>query len=238
MRFFGSGHTIRKNKIHDIYLSDPENGRAPHIDCVQSWGPACNITFEQNDFSLAGEPNATKQIAMISYGDQSTVIKNLTFRNNIFHDVYRGLNLFGSMDGYPNTPLDAILVVNNTFAYFTNNPIELHDCHNAKILNNIFFNSRQVWTDDNSRANLLEIAYNCYFRNDGIRQLKIIASSNDLVNIDPGFINPKERNFHIRKNSALAGKGIIIPEVKNDYDGRVRPAGSKGYDIGAFIISD
>jgi hypothetical protein len=47
IRFFGSGHTIRRNYIHDITYTVPENVN-PHIDCFQTWGPAYNIVFEQN----------------------------------------------------------------------------------------------------------------------------------------------------------------------------------------------
>ena len=36
MRFFGSGHIIHGNYIHDISYRDPEN-IDPHIDCFQTW---------------------------------------------------------------------------------------------------------------------------------------------------------------------------------------------------------
>ena len=52
IRFFGSGHTIRKNYIHDIKYSDPENVN-PHIDCFQTWDDSYyevghDIVLEQN----------------------------------------------------------------------------------------------------------------------------------------------------------------------------------------------
>ena len=47
IRFFGSGLIIRRNRIYDITLNDPEN-IGLHIDCFQTWGPAYQITFEQN----------------------------------------------------------------------------------------------------------------------------------------------------------------------------------------------
>ena len=51
IRFFGEGHVIRDNFIHDITYADPEVTSA-HIDCFQTWGPASNMLFEGNTCSI------------------------------------------------------------------------------------------------------------------------------------------------------------------------------------------
>jgi len=50
---------------------------------------------------------------------------------------------------------------------------------------------------------------------------------------DPLFVNPMERDFHLRKGSAAIDKGVSLSEVPKDKDGINRPQGS-AFDIGAY----
>lgn len=231
MRFFGSGHRIRKNRIHDILLRDPENSASPHIDCVQTWGPASNIIFEENDFSL-GEKDLNKEIAMIT--EVTPPVRNIIFRNNIFRDTFRGLNIYGSYSPSHASPIDEVYILNNTFVNITDNAFELHDTHNAKVVNNIFYNCTALFTDPKSRRNNLEAGYNCYFRKDGKETEGILHSPDDVINIDPGFQNESKGNFNLKSSSPLKGRGKILEEKNNNSRGKTRPK-TKAYDIGAFI---
>ncbi|MGE5429449.1 MAG: right-handed parallel beta-helix repeat-containing protein [Syntrophomonadaceae bacterium] len=231
MRFFGSGHVIRKNRIHDILLSDPENSAAPHIDCVQTWGPASDIIFEENDFSL-GEKNLNKEIAMVT--EVTPPVRNIVFRNNVFHDTFRGLNIDGSYSEAHPSPIYEVYILNNTFADITDNAFELHDTHSAKVINNIFYNCTALFTDPKSSRSALESGYNCYFRTDGKETAGITYSSDDLINVNPEFQNAEKRNFRLKSTSPLKGRGKILSEVK-DISHRKTVQKTKQYDIGASI---
>ena len=65
INFFGSGHIIRGNYIHDIKYSDPENVN-PHIDCFQ--------TFSDSDHELAQnvilEKNICKNVQAQTTGER------------------------------------------------------------------------------------------------------------------------------------------------------------------------
>ncbi|HEX2868558.1 MAG TPA: right-handed parallel beta-helix repeat-containing protein [Ignavibacteriales bacterium] len=229
LRFFGSGHVIRKNRIHDILLSDPENSQQPHIDCVQTWGPASNITFEDNDFSL-GERNLNKQIAMLT--EVTPPVKNITFRNNLFHDAFRGLNIDGSYDPRHPSPISEIYILNNTFAEITDNAFELHDTHGAKVFNNIFYNCTALFTDPRSQGGKLETGYNCYYRTNGKQTEGVIHSEGDLVNVNPRFQNAEKKNYMLKSSSPLKGRGKPLSGVNSS--GR-KLSKAKSYDIGANI---
>ncbi|MGE5350838.1 MAG: right-handed parallel beta-helix repeat-containing protein [Acidobacteriota bacterium] len=230
MRFFGSGHIIRKNRVHDISLSDPENSAHPHIDCAQTWGPASNITFEENDFSL-GERNLNKEIVMIT--EVTPPVRNIVFRNNIFHDTFRGLNIDGSYSPSHPSPIYEIYIVNNTFVNITDNAFELHDTHNAKVINNIFYNCSALFTDPNSRRGTLEAGYNCYYRTDGKETEGIIHSPGDMINVNPEFQNPEKKNYRLKSTSPLKGQGKNLSETKDGARSKTKKA--KAFDIGASL---
>ncbi|MGD9489708.1 MAG: right-handed parallel beta-helix repeat-containing protein [Calditrichaceae bacterium] len=228
MRFFGSGHIIRKNHIHDILLSDPENGSSPHVDAVQTWGPAYDIIFEQNLFST-GEPELNKQIFMVS--EVNAPVKNLTFRNNIFYDNYRGLNIVGSHPDVGPSPIENISIVNNTFINLKNNAFELHDSPDGRVVNNIFYDCRSVSIDGKS-YNGLEIGYNCYYHSDGTTPSGE-KEEGDQWQVDPKFVNVKVRDYNLKPDSPLIDAGKILSDILFDFRDITRPQ-KMGYDIGAY----
>lgn len=231
MRFFGSGHVIRKNRIHDILLSDPENSAHPHIDCAQTWGPASNIVFEDNNFSL-GEKNLNKEIVMIT--EVTPPVRNITFRNNVFHDTFRGLNIDGSYDPKHPSPINEVFILNNTFAEITDNAFELHDTHQTKVINNIFYNCTALFTDPKSQRGDLETGCNCYYRTNGKQTEGVIHSPDDLVNVNPQFQNASKKNYMLKSSSPLKGRGRPLSGVNNSHSGR-KLSKTKTYDIGANI---
>ncbi|MGD9899094.1 MAG: right-handed parallel beta-helix repeat-containing protein [Calditrichaceae bacterium] len=228
MRFFGSGHIIRKNHIHDILLSDSENSSSPHVDAAQTWGPAYDIIFEQNMFSV-GEPNLNKQILMVS--ELNAPVKNLTFRNNIFYDTYRGLNIVGSHPDVGPSPIENISIVNNTFINLTNNSFELHDSPDGRVLNNIFYDCRSISIDAKS-YNGLEIGYNCHYHSNGTTPSGE-KEEGDLWQVDPKFIDAGKLNFNLKPESPLIDAGKILGDILFDFRDITRPQ-RMGYDIGAY----
>ena len=115
MRFFGNGHIIRKNYIHDILYGIPEN-KDPHIDCFQTWGPAYDILFEQN---TCHNPNTSGLNQILMVESINSPVRDLTFRNNIFIMEDPG---YSPMDFHRHTEsgeevISNITVINNTIVH-------------------------------------------------------------------------------------------------------------------------
>lgn len=51
-----------------------------------------------------------------------------------------------------------------------------------------------------------------------------VSGSNNLFNLDPSFVDIGKIDFHLNPNSPAIGKGIAIPGITKDLDGKVRPA--------------
>jgi len=225
MRFFGSGHVIRKNHIHDISTADAGN-IDPHVDCFQTWGPAYNILIEQNYCDI---PDDGMQAVMINAF--TSPVRDITVRNNVVK-AFQFLNVWNC---------EHLVAANNTFisqlSYQRGSAyaIELHDSPNGKVKNNIFYDAGRneyayLWNDNGSVAGL-EVGNNCHYISNGIPPAGIIWP-NDL-RVDPKLINLSANDFHLQKNSPLIDKGSPLTEVTNDFDGMIRPQGV-GYDIGAY----
>jgi hypothetical protein len=233
IRFFGSGHIIRKNYIHDI-LHEPENFNDPHIDFFQTWPTARNITIEQNICYSPNTSGSNQIVRQESWGGEW--VEGLTFKNNIF---------IMSDPGYCPMLLDEIrnvVIVNNTFVHL--NPkgmgqyaIWLVTTENVTVKNNIFydFGDEYSWSSYiviDGMAKNHDIGNNCVYTTNG-RAPRGGPYPNDLWMINPKFKDFKNLNFRLVQNSPLIDRGINLPEVKNDWDGNTRPQGA-AYDIGAF----
>jgi len=229
IRFFGSGHTIRRNYIHDISLDDVENVN-PHIDCFQTYGNGAeDIIFEKNYCENLNEG---------MYAFMLEEANNLTIRNNIFLAA-GGVNTGGGVNS-------SLTIVNNIFANdlsFQAYPggISLINCTNTIVKNNIFYNqpSHTIHTEGNRNGQ--EIDYNLAYRSDGHPSTCYMidyscvdpSPAHDLWDIDPLFINPAAGNFRLQAGSPAIDAGVTLAEVTNDFDGINRPQGS-GHDIGAY----
>ncbi len=106
IRFFGSGHIVRGNYIHDIYYGIPEN-IDPHIDCFQTWqdgsrgGAGKNILFAGNTcvlpyggggllakaWQVEGNPSGLtmqNNVIVTCLAALFNTAQNITFQNNTF----------------------------------------------------------------------------------------------------------------------------------------------------------
>ena len=231
IRFFGSGHVIKKNYIHDILESD--SGQTdPHIDCFQTWGPASNIIFEQNKCHGA---NANLQAAQI--GNSSGSVYNLTFRNNIFYNATRGINLAASSPGC--TKMSNLQVYNNTFYNLDEQAVNLANAPGSKIQNNLFYN---VGSDTDAYVGFrdvystgLTIGYNAHYSSAGVPAGS--AYPNDIWDTNPVVVNAGTYDFHLQTSSPLKNTGATITSITVDYDSLARPKGS-AYEIGAFEYNE
>lgn len=233
IRFFGAGHMIRKNYIHDISYADPENVN-PHIDCFQTWNDAHeevghDIIFEQNICQnlQAQSGDEAGQGFMIEKGATNLIIKN-----NIIQ-AFRILQAFDS---------PRLQIVNNTFpssldfTQFSPAGIHLVRSPDAMVENNIFYDvgagTRPYLNIDSVSIEGSSIGYNNVSRSDG----KAPWGSpypNDLWGDDPRFVAPHDNDFHLLPDSPNIDAGSSLAAVLNDLDGNQRPRG-QGYDRGAY----
>ena len=99
IRFFGSNHVIRSNYLHDIEY-DFSNTAAPnpnpHTDCFQTWGASgestTNILIDRNwcVWPANGSLGTHAEVSSIEALDGS--VGNITYQNNVFQDMIRGIN--------------------------------------------------------------------------------------------------------------------------------------------------
>lgn len=233
MRFFGQGHIIRSNYIHDLHYGIPENVN-PHMDCFQTWADSQHeagkfITFERN-FCTNLDSQSSHEVGQ---GFMTEDASNLTIRNNIIQ-AYRGINAW-------RTPY--LTIINNDFtgnvsattAFFPK-AVDLNSAAYSTIENNIFYNlpSKTISVNDSTSTQGLNAGYNLAYRIDG----KLIPGSpypGDLRGQDPLFLNPIANDFHLETVSPAIDKGVNLASVTDDRDGISRPQGAQD-DIGAYEL--
>jgi len=259
MRFFGSGHIIRANSIHDIHYGPPGLDPAagdynddPHIDCFQTWTDdsyneaAVNILFERNwcDNCQGQSPNETGQGFMIEQGSGSAPPAGLTFRNNVIR-AYRGMNILDAQ---------GLVIVNNTFvmdlhlptAYYPGG-IGLSNAPNAVIRNNLLYdmNYHSISLKD-ATSQTAQTGKNLEYRSDG---LPLVTNDSyygparraaDYWGVNPDLVDPyalPRGNYRPAAGSQAIDRGENLgPLVPDDYDGLSRPQGA-GFDVGAYEYS-
>jgi hypothetical protein len=239
MRYFGSGHMIRANYIHDITFDDPEN-IDPHIDCFQTWSDtyheaASDVVFDGNICEVL----TTQAERENGHGFMLADARNITIRNNIIK-AYGGVNTGGGGNS-------DLVIVNNifmndlSFHQFWPVGLGLSDAPNSIVKNNIFYNQPYHTISVTGNRSGQEIDYNLAYRSDGQPstcykidyQCVDPPPAHHLWDVDPRFVNPALGDFHLGQDSPAIDTGTTLADVLNDFDGNSRPMGEE-YDIGPF----
>jgi hypothetical protein len=214
MRFFGDDHAIRGNFMHGTDFG--EVGSA-HVDCFQTFDNngehVHNILVEGNTCFVFHQGF----MGEASFHENSS---HVTFRNNVF--------AHGGAWGIDVHQIDNVTVQNNTFydithhgAGFRNNSL------NNAVINNVFYDTgTSYWASDGAT---LSGDHNLIFEANDPGQL----GPNDILDMDPLFVDPENNDFHLQENSPAIDAGQTLTDVTTDLDGMLRPQGN-GYDIGAY----
>jgi parallel beta-helix repeat protein len=234
--FFGSGHIIRGNYIHDISYSDPENqGRSPHIDGFQTWEDlpekvhASNVWIERNLIVLPVYYDASAN----GHGFMLHECSYITIRNNIV--VTHG----GTNTGGPKTS-HHLTIENNTFIgslafnrAYSPVGISLKDCPNSTVRNNIVYDQAD-WAIhlEGTTSTGLNVGDNCTYNSNGTNP-QGTRQSGDLWGVDPRFVNAASRDYHLQSNSPCINAGASIPDNTRDYENNPRPI-SSAWDMGSY----
>ncbi len=232
LRPFGTGHIFRNNRVHDILSSDLGN-LDPHIDCIETWGPAADLLFEQNVCDAEDSEFVPVQGAQIENG--SGPVRHITFRNNIFMNVRVGVH-FEKISGEDITEIE---VVNNTFYNITHQGVLVEGTASGTLQNNAFYDvgsHRESYLTLHPGASQMVIGYNSQAMSDGRPPGKRGSQApyaRDVWGIDPKFANAAAKDFRLLPDSPLINAGVTFQSVTTDFAGVARPQGS-GYDIGAY----
>ncbi len=213
-RFFGDNHVIHGNFFHGTLFN--EVGDA-HVDCFQIFDNngefAHHVIFDGNvcyDFHQGFMGEAAY------YRD----ISDLIFRNNIF--------AHGGAWGLCVHQIQNVTAMHNVFADIQYHGIGFRDGATGVVRNNIFYNAgSNYWA---SSGGSVKGSHNILYQTDG--SIDPGDFPNDLVNIDPLFVNPAADDYHIRAGSPAIDAGLNVG-VTTDLEGTPRPQGA-GYDIGAY----
>lgn len=222
-RFFGNNNIWRGNLFHGTLKSEIGNS---HTDCFQFYDEhqvqTHNTIIENN--KCLGFFSQGMMLESDAHPDK-TYLSNLIVRNNIFANGQAWAILAGKSVGWPNT-----IVVNNIFAYIDTMGVGIRGvkAKGGIVKNNIFYNcGNQPTPYFSSHGAEIEGGHNIIFKSGRS------PGFNDLVGVDPMFVDPKNNDFRLQAGSPAIDAGERIPEVTADIGGKPRPAGA-GYDIGPY----
>ena len=235
LRPFGTGHIFRSNRVHDIRSSDLGN-LDPHIDCIETWGPATDILFEQNVCDADDSEFLPVQGAQIENG--SGLVRRITFRNNIFMNVRVGIHV----EKIAARNITEVEIVNNTFYRITQEGVLIEGAASGTLQNNAFYDvgsHQDSYLAMSPNSKDMSIGYNSQAMSDG-RAPGTRGSRapypHDLWGVDPRFADAPAKDFRLLPNSPLLDAGINLKGVATDFAGVKRPQGS-GFDIGAYELT-
>jgi parallel beta-helix repeat protein len=251
IRFFGANHIIRSNYLHDIEYDFGNTAKPnpnPHTDCFQTWGepgePTGNILIDRNwcVWPGNGSQGTMGEVSSIEALNGSSV-GNLTYQNNIFQDMIRGVN--ATQDN--GAPLGQLNFYNNTFDHVIQEAIVVggSGARSDNIENNIFY-------DEAGGDGFIAYSGGEYFLDNVFYNRRGApggvwwggGATPPFMAMDPMFVSYGS-SIGVGANYALcvAGQngctgtspvghvGVTITSVPNDYVGNQR---SNGYSIGSM----
>jgi len=126
--------------------------------------------------------------------------------NNVIYSDFSGIAVkWGS-------PIDNKIYNNTIFNMTTDDAIDIGaGASRTVVKNNIVYGTHATIQNDNSST----------------------VSSNNLVGVNPQFVNSGAANFRLQSSSPAINNGVVLSETSPDYDGVTRPQGT-AYDMGAF----
>lgn len=220
-RFFGEGHIIRGNYMHGT--RQEEIGKA-HVDGFQTFDNngefARNIIIDGNfieDFYHQG---------FMGEGAYHYHSYNIIFRNNVFKDA--------AAWGLCISKLKDVKVYNNIFINMKTHGVGFRGTEEmpatGEVRNNIFYNGRNCYFGLDS--NQMSGSNNLLFYSDEHKKYSQEKFPNDIVNVDPLFIDIDNDDYSLHPNSPAIDAGISL-DFDRDYVGNSRLVGN-GWDIGPF----
>ena len=163
------------------------------------------------------------------YGDPG--MDNNIFRNNVIYNCKRGIGIYG---GSGNLVYNNVIYDHVEYGILLRN--DAQDLGGAMLYNNTIYNA-----GNNGIYNFTTGISGTLIRNnivyghatDIVDGTHIAVLQNNLVGVDPRFVNLASRDFHLQSGSPAVDAAMTLSQVSTDKDGINRPQGG-AYDIGAY----
>lgn len=229
-RFFGSGHVIRHNFVHD-YLDEEQTG-SPHIDCFQTFSVYPDSQFADHILVEGNTCVNTGQILMSEDSSEETggenKVHHLVFRNNVF----RGARAFAViLGGY----IDHFTFVNNVVADTNYGGMAIGEqSPYLTVLNNIFYDngSGTQLADETSKPGSV-FDHNLHYPDFSNPAKQPEFDRHSLFGVDPQFVDATHGNFHLLPTSPAIDRGLAQADFNYDQGMAARPQ-QAGWDLGAW----
>ncbi|MDR4484880.1 MAG: right-handed parallel beta-helix repeat-containing protein [Nitrospirales bacterium] len=225
-------HTGSRTMDHGMYIEGYSNlvrNSAIHHNSgrgISLHGPK---PVNVNDNRVIGNKiyDNTKQGILITGGPNNAIFNNLVWGNEIGIQV--------------DFNATSTKVYNNTSYGNRQDGIYLgSDARNSLVMNNILSSNGRfemiiVKGSGNSQVKNNLIVGKGQYQNGLVNNESLAILSNNLVGekYDPKFYDVGNRNFHLTGGSPAIKEGLNISEVKDDFDGVLRPEYEQ-YEIGAY----
>jgi hypothetical protein len=226
MRFFGSGHVIRNNNMHD-YL-DVEQLTDPHMDCFEVFSVypegqfAHDILIEGNICDNFGQILQIQDDSQVAgTGD---AVHHITFRNNVF--------IRARASGINGGNAEHLTFVNNVVAECHYTGFGVFNSPYMTFVNNILYNNgsgSQIGDEETKIGSVWD--YNVYYPDFSWPPKQPAFDQHSLFGVDPGFVDPAADDYRLWFDSPAVDAGATLYEFNYDADGVIRPQGA-GWDIG------
>jgi len=217
-RFFGSNIIFRNNYMHGTDRSELWQGA--HVDFFQTFDTSRgsqHIIIENN---ICIGPVSQ---GMMFNGEKQHDSYDFTIRNNVFAKI--------SAWGMCAHEIRDVKIYNNVFSEINTHGIGLRTGSTGIVKNNIFYN---IYGNSKKYYGGIIEAENNIVYEEG-KPYDPADYPNDLVNVDPLFMDTAINNFRLQASSPGIDTGINLGATGFDYDitGTLRPQGLS-WDIGCY----
>lgn len=228
MRFFGSGHAIRNNFMHD-YLDEEQYGD-PHIDCFQSFSVYPESQFAHDILIEGNTCDNFGQMLMIEDSSETNgtgnAVHHITFRNNIFLHA-RAFAIQGGR-------ADHFTFANNLVAYSNYGGFGLSNNPYLTVTNNIFYNNGSGSQINDNASKVGSVwDYNLHFPDFNWPPKQPEFDQHSLFGVDPRFRNAAGGDYRLRSDSPAIDRGMALAEFNYDREFVTRPQ-IAAWDIGPY----
>ena len=222
LRFFGSGHVIRNNRMSD-YLEEEQLGD-PHIDCFQTFAVYPESQFAHDILVEGNTCDNFGQMFMVEDNASGNYVHHITFRNNVLRGT-RAVAINGSCDHFT--------FANNVVAEGHYGAIGLVHSPYLTMVNNIFYNNgsgSQIIDEDSKIGTVWD--YNIHYPDFEWPHKQPAFDQHSLFGVDPRFVDPAAGDYRLWFDSPAVDAGMALYEFNYDKDTVYRPQ-SSAWDIGA-----
>jgi hypothetical protein len=228
VRFFGSGHVIRNNYLHENL--DTEQYGSPHIDCFQTFSVYPDSQFAYDILIEGNTCDNMGQMLMIEDSSEANgtgnKVHHITFRNNVFRRA-RAYAFNGSL-------ADHFTFVNNVVAESYYGGFGLSKTPYLTVMNNIFYNNGSGSQINDNESKIGSVwDYNIHYPDFSWPPKQPEYDQHSLFGVEPGFLNSAAGDYGLQINSPAIDRGEALSEFNYDKIATPRPQ-IAAWDIGAY----